>query len=409
MKHCKLAVITALTVFVLLLTACGRNDRVTVEIEFFLDNVQLLAAHERIAEIFHEENPHVRINFVAPPDAEAAMLARIAAGDPPDIMNIYPAEVLYRQFMADGLFVNLTGHPMMNAIPADVLAISELNGNQYSIPIALSGYGIFYNRDIFARHGLTPPTTYDELIQLARALQEAGELPFTFHDRAAGRVGQMVERMIGILDNNVHETFTQIAVGEKSIWDMSEMRMLAEIMLEVREFGQLDQLGTDVGQSLADFMNGDAAMMIGGTWFGATILEESPDMNFSMFPFPNPMGEPSVIPINIETAWAISVDASCVDTAKDFLYFMVRPDIIQLFANASASPIVVEGVNFPHEQLETMNDEINSGNIFRTPVIFWPPGMRAHWQVEAQQLFLDRDIDGFITRTEAMIMQFYND
>lgn len=413
MKRSKTTVIVAISLILVVLLAIylnysGSRGNVTVELEFFLDNVRLVAAHERIADIYMEENPHIGINFVAPPDAEAALLARIATGDPPDIMNIYPAEVLYRSYMADGMFVDITDHPMLDRIPADILAISELNGRQYAIPIALSGYGVFYNKDIFAAHGFMPPTTYAEFIQLCRALQEAGELPLVFFDRSAGGVGQMTERFSGILDNDIHDTFGRIAAGDLSIWDVPEVRVLAETLLEIRQYGQMDQLGTDADQALSEFMSGNAAMMIGGTWYGATILETNPDMNFSMFPFPNPMGTVSKIPINIDTSWAISVEASSVDTALDFLNFMVRPDIIQMFANASASPIVVEGVDFPHKQLEVINNEINSGNIFRTPVIFWPPGMRANWQEIAQQLFIDHDIDKFITNTEIMIKQFYN-
>ena len=380
-----------------------------IEIECFLIKVQALKVEEEIAAKFKEIHPNVTVRFVATPDAETALFARIAANEVPDIMNTYPAEVVYRQMMDDGLFVDLTGHEMLNNVSEATLKLSEYDGKQFALPTAMSSYGVFYNKDIFEKHGLAVPANYEELLTLCQALQDAGELPIVFYDKSAGGVGQMAERLMGILDNDSDGLFRKVAEGETDLVEKQpEVRELAECMLKILEFGQKDQLGTDQDQAIADFVAGRAAMFIGGTWNVATFMETNKDFNFAMFPFPNPMGTGETLPVNIDTSYSVYTGSKHVDMALEFVAFHSLPEIAQMYADVEGSPNVIKGVNYNIEPLKPIDEVIKRGEMFLTPINFWPPGMRSNWEQYIQQLFIDKDVDYFVQTTQDMVHEFYN-
>ena len=380
----------------------------SIELEAFLIKVQALPVMEEIASRFTEENPEITVRFVATPDAETALFARIAANDIPDIMNTYPAEVVYRTMMDEGLFVDLTGHAMLDNVFESTLALSEYNGKQFAFPAAMSAWGVFYRKDIFANHDLAIPTTYAEFIALAEALADTDITPIVFPDKSANVVGQMGERHIAIINNDSHGLFRRVADGEISLDSLPDVRVLGESLVQIREYGQRDQLGTDQDQAISDFITGRAAMFIGGTWNVTPMLEVDKDLDFAMFPFPNPLTDHTTLPVNIDTSYSVYAGSPNVDAAMKFLEFLARPDIAQMYADFEGSPPTIKSVVYNNEQLAPIADVINTGEIFLTPINFWPPGMRANWEQHLQQLFIDKNIDNFIQATENMVIEFYN-
>jgi len=57
--------------------------------------------------------------------------------------------------------------------------LSAYEGKQYYLPVAFGWSGIYYNRQIFADYGLTPPTTWDEFILICDQLKANGEVPLS--------------------------------------------------------------------------------------------------------------------------------------------------------------------------------------------------------------------------------------
>ena len=57
----------------------------------------------------------------------------------------------------------------------DLLAAHHINGRPYGIPLYVSPYVLYYNKDLFEAAGLdpeTPPTTYDEMLVMAEELSK---------------------------------------------------------------------------------------------------------------------------------------------------------------------------------------------------------------------------------------------
>ena len=52
------------------------------------------------------------------------------------------------------------------------------DGDVFAVPIQAVNAAVYYNKDIFAELGLEIPTTFEELLDVAQKLQDAGYVPF---------------------------------------------------------------------------------------------------------------------------------------------------------------------------------------------------------------------------------------
>jgi endo-1,4-beta-xylanase len=67
-------------------------------------------------------------------------------------------------------------------IPA-ALAPSTFNGEHYAVPANLAGVFLWYNRDLFAQHQVTPPTTWEQLLAACRTFRAANVTPVALGNR----------------------------------------------------------------------------------------------------------------------------------------------------------------------------------------------------------------------------------
>lgn len=122
----------------------------------------------------------IQLTVIPPAEFITKMGAAIAAGESPDIASI---DLIYAPaFAAAGQLLDITD--LLSELPyADDLlpAHAELGtyeGRNYAVPFAIEGSFIIYNKDLFEQAGLdadSPPTTWDELLEAARAITAIGD------------------------------------------------------------------------------------------------------------------------------------------------------------------------------------------------------------------------------------------
>ena len=57
----------------------------------------------------------------------------------------------------------------------------KIGGKDYGVPYSALFQGVLFNRAIFDKYGLKVPTTYDELMAVAKTLKSKGVTPFATH------------------------------------------------------------------------------------------------------------------------------------------------------------------------------------------------------------------------------------
>jgi len=66
-----------------------------------------------------------------------------------------------------------------NVLPGAIATIKNLYGGFYVLPLQYNIEGIWYNKRIFADHGIEVPATWDQLVSAAQKLSAAGVQPFS--------------------------------------------------------------------------------------------------------------------------------------------------------------------------------------------------------------------------------------
>ncbi|MER6953125.1 extracellular solute-binding protein [Streptomyces sp. NPDC000618] len=130
---------------------------------------------DKVVTAYEKEHPGVTVEVTVYSwnDVDAKVKAMVDAGDAPDMAQIGS----YADYAADDLLYKV-GDVLSIPVEADFVSqlanAGEVRGIQYGMPFASSTRLLFYNKTLFAKAGLTPPTTWAELAKDAKALKEEG-------------------------------------------------------------------------------------------------------------------------------------------------------------------------------------------------------------------------------------------
>jgi multiple sugar transport system substrate-binding protein len=146
------------------------------------DSGEGLTPHLRIIEQFEAENPDIQVQLepVGSGDYYARILTQIAAGDPPDILQIGDDAV--PQFVRSGAFVDLAPFIGSSEYPLDtgiylpgMLEPGQWEGTQYLLPKDFSPLAVYYNKRLFDQFDVPYPTadwTWEDFLATAQALTQ---------------------------------------------------------------------------------------------------------------------------------------------------------------------------------------------------------------------------------------------
>ena len=163
---------------------------------------------------------------------------------------------------------------------------------QFTMPMTLSAYGIFYNGTMFEKNGWPQPDslTWEEFMALCKKIKDSGVAPFTYAGKYPGYLS------FGLLDALWYKT-----LGEQGICDVDNL-VEGAWMQEGRVWGleQLQSLfkldyifkGSEAmthTESQQIFVDGKCAMIPNGSWMPNEQKETTPKdfvMKFSGVPSP---------------------------------------------------------------------------------------------------------------------------
>lgn len=390
-------------------TEAGKTEAAAgpVTLELYLQKTNVVDIFQQMIDKFEEQNPDIKIELTSVPDPETALVTRIASDDYPDIVTIWPAEKFYRDLMRDGALMDISDQKFLDVVAEGTREIAKYDGKDYALSMTMSAYGLIVNNRLFEENGIEKPETWDELIAAAETFKANGVQPFAFYDKSTEQLGQMAERLIGVINNDITSQFKKVGKGETTWADEAEMQQLAEAMLQVREYGQADTLGAGYEDAFNDMATEKAAMIFYGSWGVQTILNLNPELDIEMIAIPNPTGGKAMVPASIDTALSITEACENKEAALKFLEYMASEETAQFYADNEKNPPVISTVKYDRPQLQTMADKLNAGDSFFSPSVYWPAGFRKSWEAPLQQLILSKDIPAFLKDSDAISVEYF--
>lgn len=147
-------------------------------LEFWSWRTEDVEAYETFIEAFEAENPDISVNFTPYLNTEynTILATALQGGGGPDIVHLRAYGGMEALAEA-GLLVRLDDKvPALAEFDPGILlgATNRSDGGVYGVPFALQTVQVLYNVDMFQDLGLAEPTTWDEFVAVAEALQESG-------------------------------------------------------------------------------------------------------------------------------------------------------------------------------------------------------------------------------------------
>ena len=150
-------------------------QEVTIEYwQYFFD--ARVAAMEQLIESFEEANPGTTVEMTHFPyaDYRTKVAAAIPAGEGPDVVQ------LFYGWLNDYIEADLIQPLPEDAFPTDAIdeayfpmvQAMKRDGRYYALPTAVRSLALFYNERLLEEAGVEPPTTLEELVEVAKATTE---------------------------------------------------------------------------------------------------------------------------------------------------------------------------------------------------------------------------------------------
>lgn len=220
----------------------------------------------------------------------------MGANDPPCVFTNWGGGVL-REYVKAGQVVDLTPYLDKDAAFRDrflpsAFSATTSQGKVYGLPGENTVAAVvYYNTEIFAKLGLTPPNTWPELMKTVATLKAKGIAPFALANKGKwpGSIYYMylVDRLGG------PEVFRRAANrspgGSFADPVFIEAGKYLQELVRAGAFAQgYNGLDYDVGASRKLLYSGKAAMELMGSWQLSDIKNENPEFakKVDFFPFP---------------------------------------------------------------------------------------------------------------------------
>lgn len=272
------------------------------------------------------------------------IIASIRGGSPPDLAMSNSADNL-GQYCGTGGWINLGPYISrdrvdLSMLPSAVQQFTQFNGVRCAVPDLADAYGLYYNKALFARAGITsPPKTFAELGQDARKLTQfnpdgsikvAGFVPTsTFYENAIAHYAPLW---------NAH-------------WDQSGKSSLAtdptwaaylrweKQLIDFYGNSKLTKFLAGAGQEFSptnNFETGKIAMQIDGEWRVQFIKSDNAKIDYATAPMPVDPSQPNLYGAGYTTGNVLGIPKGAKNPAAAWLlakYLAFDTTPLEQFAN----------------------------------------------------------------------------
>ncbi|MDQ0392931.1 extracellular solute-binding protein [Labrys monachus] len=295
------------------------------EISFWTWRQEDKAAYTEIFSDFTKLNPDITVKFESFPDENYPTIVStaLAAGRGGDVIHTHAYGWL-EQFAKAGYFVPLdrASVPSIDNMPADALVAGtyRADGRLYSLPFASQTLGLFINKDVFAKAGLTPPKTWDEFLAVGKALKDKGIIPL------ANGLGTswFNEMFVAIFTNPFlgPDFVGDLTSGKTTFKDPRYVAALGKL-LELRDDMPTGYEGVDYDTAGQLFLTGRAAMLAGGSFDISTYRSEDPGIDMAFVAPPAPKaGAPAYVTKFYDGGYAVNAASPNREAALKLVNYM---------------------------------------------------------------------------------------
>ena len=222
---------------------------------------------------------------------------------------------------------------------------------------------IWYNVDMLAEHDITPPESWEDLLDACDTLSAAGIVPIASGNKdfwAAGNwLGHLVSRVVGA---DVYDS----ALSGESSFDTPEWKEAFGYIEDLHEHGCVNESvnAIDDNEGAQLFFQEKAAMHAIGSWLVSWAIDEAPDLDFDFVNLPAMPAEVDADSVEgVITGHVVNAKSSPekIEKAAEFLAMLHTPENTEEFIAAEAVPVDATASECIDERTVRLNSLLGRG------------------------------------------------
>lgn len=307
----------------------GSSKAEPVTLTILNNKVEIAGALNRLKQEYEALHPNVKLEITSvggSADYSAALKAKFAAAEEPDIfMNKGNEEaVLWKDELLD-----LSDQPWVDKLLPGTADAATIDGKLLGMPVGIEGYGYIYNKDLFAKAGITKlPVTLSELTQVAEKLKQQGIVTFSNGYQEYWILGNHLMNVALAKQPDPPAFIEAWKKGEATAAGNPVFEDWVNLLDLTVKYGQDNPLTTDYNTQLSLFASGKTALLQQGNWVQVMLDEMNPDLNIGFLPMPinDDVKLNDSIFIGVPLYWVIHKDSPRVKEATEFLNWLVSTE-----------------------------------------------------------------------------------
>ena len=321
------AIVTLIT---LMLIAPQGHARTELNFSLLVINGEQRTAYLKQVQAFEKENPSIKVNIKGIHSAQykTNIESWLKAEQHSDVMFWFSGERL-NWFVSQGLVAPIDRfwleHKLGKRITPSARSAIEIGKIKYGLPIHYYHWAIYYNIDVFNKHGLKEPNSWQDFVQVCETLKKNGIIPIAIGSKEVWPVASWFDYLN--LRINGLEYHKQLLGGKISYNDVGVNKVFAHFATLVNNNYFLEGHSKITWKDALPYLyRGLAGMYLMGN-FWTSQIPKSYDQKISLFKFPQidkriPFYEEAptdilIIPKNVQHR----------EEAELFLEFMSRPEV----------------------------------------------------------------------------------
>jgi len=299
-----------------------------------------IAVWDDIAAQFEAANPgvDVEMNYQDDDLYQTIGLPNLLAGrNAPDVYCEWTGNPMKQRF-ADGYGADLsdavTSGPLAGLLSEGSFVAASVDDQVVLMPHTADVTNVlFYNVPLLAENGVTPPTTWEELLAACDTLSAAGVIPISTGNKelwAAGNwLSHIASRVVG--EEAYDATLNNGGPFSTPEWEQA-LGYIEELVAHDCVNASANAVDDNAGAEL--FFQGQAAMHPIGSWLVSWAVEAAPDLEFDFVNLPampeGSAGDQTSV-IGVETGHMVNANSENIDLAVEFLALVNSPENVTRF------------------------------------------------------------------------------
>lgn len=318
------------------------------------------ALEETVLPTFMAANPDIKVSVTQHPNQnyETLLTTALSGSGSPDVVAV-------RAGILEGMAANESILPLTDVVSSwdgftdSVLRTvsSRKDGLVYAVPQGIQTAQVYYNKAIFADHGLQPPTTWQEFLEVCESLKAAGVAPIVIPG------GDVAQTALGaeIFQNarrGAGDFQHRFLTGETTMEDPENVAAFA-LMDQIKPYLVDDVTAVTLDAAVTLFATGKAAMFPSGTWQVSTFRGLGADIDYDSFDVPVGPDWPvdrAVTVGYVDGGWALATRSEHPEQAKRLIDYFSTVEFAQAYTNAMGTIPARSGVTLENPLLASMKE-----------------------------------------------------